>query len=43
MEIHRGKVYQMAAHMDRLGRSAEIAAIEFPMPENEIRDILLET
>ena len=43
MEIHRGKLYQMAAHMDRLGRSAEMAAIEFPMPESEIRDILLET
>ena len=43
MAIHHGRVYQMDAHLDRLKRSALIAGIEFPLPENEISDILLET
>ncbi len=43
MEINQGKVYQLGAHLDRLGRSAEMAGIDFPAPESEIVDILLET
>lgn len=43
MAIHHGQVYQMQAHLDRLARSAELAGIEFPAPEREIQDILLET
>ena len=43
MAIHHGRIYQMGAHLDRLKRSALIAGIEFPLPENEISEILLET
>jgi branched-subunit amino acid aminotransferase/4-amino-4-deoxychorismate lyase len=43
LAIHHGKLYQLAAHLRRLVRSAEIAGIEFPAPEHEIEEILLET
>ncbi len=43
LALHHGKVYQLGPPLTRLARSAEMAGNEFPAPEREIRDILLET
>lgn len=38
-----GKVYQLDAHLTRLKRSAELAGISYPVPEAEVRLLLLGT